>query len=129
MKNRLAFDIKPRTLFLIDGMGALISAFLLGVVLVHFEFFFGIPQKVLYLLASIPLFFALYDLVCYIWAVKRLALLLRLIAFANISYCILSIIMAFVHRNSISIWGWAYILGEIVIVLLLAKIELQAANN
>ena len=50
-------ELNPKKLFLIDGFGAIISAFLLGVVLVKFEEKIGVPVSVLYLLATIPLFF------------------------------------------------------------------------
>lgn len=128
MEN-LRIKSNPKILFLIDGIGALLSAFLLGVVLVRFESFFGIPPNVLYLLAAIPCFFAIYDFFCYYQAKDKMALYLRIIAFANISYCILSVMMAGLHRETISIWGWGYIVGEIIIVLLLAAIEIRTANS
>lgn len=119
----------PKQLFLIDAVGALLSAFLLGIVLVKLESFFGIPRSALYLLAAIPCFFALYDLLCYILARQKTAGLLRGIAYANILYCCLSIGLAFYHVASITIFGWLYILGEILIVVFLARLELKTANK
>lgn len=58
--------LNPRRLFLIDGLGAIVSAVLLGVVLVRFEHLFGMPQKARYFLALFPSFFAGYDIFCYI---------------------------------------------------------------
>ena len=57
--------LNSKKLFLIDGFGAIISAFLLGVVLVKFQEKIGVPVSVLYLLATIPVFFAAYDFYCY----------------------------------------------------------------
>ena len=54
----------PKVLFLVDGLGALLSAFLLGFVLVRLERVFGIPPDALYLLATVPCLFALYDFYC-----------------------------------------------------------------
>ena len=60
------FSSNPKKLFLIDGLGALVSAFFLGVVLVRLESFFGIPPFILYFLAFLPCLFAAYDFFCYL---------------------------------------------------------------
>jgi len=57
-------------LFLLDAIGALVSALLLGVVLVKYQEIFGIPIPTLYVLAIIPCFFALIDLYSYSSLVK-----------------------------------------------------------
>lgn len=56
------FISHPKKLFLIDGLGAILSVFLLGFVLVKLERVVGIPSKTLYFLATMPVFFAIYDL-------------------------------------------------------------------
>jgi len=129
MNSKQKLNFTPKQLFLIDAGGALLSAFLLGVVLVRLEHFFGIPRTVLYLLAAIPCFFAFYDLLCYFLAKQKTARLLQAIAYANILYCCLSIGLAVFHAQSITIFGWLYILGEVLIVVLLARLELKTAKN
>jgi hypothetical protein len=52
-------NTNPKKLFLIDGLGALLSAILLGVVLVQLEYLFGIPKSTLYFLASLPCLFTI----------------------------------------------------------------------
>lgn len=118
----------PRKLFLIDGFGALISAFLLGVVLVELEGVFGIPASVLYVLALLPCLFAVYDVYCYLKKEGDVRPSLWRIAIMNISYCILSIGLALYHYQSITYFGWSYILVEIFIVLTLAKLEFRVAT-
>jgi len=118
-----------KKLFLIDGLGALISAFLLGVVLVKFESLFGIPKPTLYILAAIPIFFALYDFFCYFRIKKNLPIFLKGIALMNILYCCLSLCFAFHHSTSITALGWAYIIIEIVIVVGIAIFELRVART
>ncbi len=44
----------PKKLFLLDGLGAILSAILLGVVLVNQQVLFGIPKPTLYFLAPAP---------------------------------------------------------------------------
>lgn len=122
-------DINVRSLFLIDGFGALLSAFLLGILLVKFESYFGIPKNTLYLLASIPCVFALYDFYCYFRVEKRLGQYLRVIAIANVLYCCLSIGLAFYHAEFLTLLGWVYIIIEVIVVLFLVRIELKAGRS
>lgn len=124
----LRFIEKPRQLFLIDGAGALISAFLLGVVLVKLEWLFGIPRSALYMLASIPICFAIYDFVCYKNLYSNFSPYLKIIAILNILYCVLSIGYAIYHSISITLLGWAYVTSEVLIVLFLARLEMKVAN-
>lgn len=119
----------PRSLFLVDGVGALLSAFLLGVVLVYFEAFFGIPPSALYMLAAFPVVFALFDFFNFFTRMESVSRYLRLIALANGGYCLLSLGLAFFHRDLLTIFGWAYILGEIGIVAFLARMEWQVARE
>lgn len=119
----------PRSLFLIDGVGALISAFLLGVVLVRFESVFGMPVQALYILAAFPVGFALYDAICY-WGVKRnLSLFLKGIALINIGYCGLSVAFLSQHHESLTVLGWLYFVGELLIVIFLSGVEWTLAKR
>ena len=119
----------PKQLFLIDGFGAMLSAFLLGVVLVKLERIFGIPSSALYLLATFPVLFAIYDFYSYQKKSDKLWLFLRGIAIMNLLYCCLSIGLAFYHYEKITALGWSYIITEILIVSILAIIELKVSNQ
>ncbi len=119
----------PRKLFLLDGLGAILSAFLLGVVLVEFEEYFGIPRPTLYILALLPCLFAGYDFFCYQKKSGNIGSLLKGIAFLNVGYCLLSIGLAIYHYEKVTYLGWGYILIEILIVMTIARIELKAADS
>lgn len=119
----------PKKLFLIDGFGAILSSFLLGIVLVKFEKLFGIPSSVLYFLATIPLFFAIYDFYCYLKRHQKTALFLKGIAVLNLVYCCVSLGLVFYHFGAITNLGWIYILIEIVIVLFLTIIEFRVGKK
>jgi hypothetical protein len=121
-------ELNPKKLFLIDGFGAILSAFLLGVVLVKFEEIFGIPTSVLYFLATIPIFFVIYDVFCYQKHLK-IGLLLKGIAVLNILYCCISIGLISCHFSSITILGWTYIIVEIILVSFLAMIEFRVGKR
>lgn len=121
--------MNPEKLFLVDGLGAILSAFLLGVVLVEFKGVFGIPESTLYFLAFWPCLFAIYDFYCYRKKNSNTAAFLRGIAYLNISYCFLSAGLAIYHYQKITCFGWIYILIEIMIVMYLSMLELNTANK
>ena len=117
-----------KKLFLLDAAGALLSAFLLGVVLVRLESFFGIPRSTLYFLAALPVVFAMYDFYCYYKVEGSLEKYLKGIAVVNLFYCGISLLLALYHIEYITIYGWVYIIVEIIIVMALALYELKVAN-
>ena len=118
-----------KKLFLLDGFGAILSAILLGIVLVKLKAHFGIPVATLYFLAALPCFFAVYDFYCYFSIEKNLGKFLKGIAIVNLLYCCLSIGLALYHYQEILYLGWIYIVVEIIIVIVLSMIELRAANS
>lgn len=119
----------PKKVFQLDGLGAMLSAVLLGVVLVKWESVFGIPTSTLYLLAAIPCLFAVYDFYCYLKVDKMTGAFLKGIALANLLYCALSIGLALSHLDTITLFGWAYIIGEIVLVTVIALFELSVSKR
>jgi hypothetical protein len=117
----------PKMLFVIDGVGAMLSAVLISVVLVRFESIFGIPASTLYVLAAIPVGFAIYDMLCYQLDLPNQVKYLKGIGILNLLYCSLSIGLSLYHKNTITYFGWAYIIGEVLIVGALAWVELSSA--
>ena len=120
--------MNPKKLFLIDGFGAILSVYFLGFVLVKLEKLFGIPSSVLYFLASIPIFFMIYDFYCY-WKHIKIGLLLKGIAVLNLVYCCLSIGLISYYFNTIKILGWTYIIVEIILIIFLAMIEFRVGEK
>ncbi|CAI8398281.1 MAG: Uncharacterised protein [Flavobacterium sp. SCGC AAA160-P02] len=123
------FISHPKKLFLIDGLGAVLSAFLLGYVLVKLESLVGIPSKTLYFLATLPIFLVIYDLYCTRKNSDDSGQLMKGIGIMNLSYCCISIVFAFYHFGTITIFGWTYLLMEILIIIILAIIELKVAKR
>ena len=74
----------PRKLLLIDGIGALVSALFLGVILVKWNPLIGMPIDVLYILAAIAGIFAVYSLSCHFFVKAHWAFYLRMIMIANL---------------------------------------------
>jgi hypothetical protein len=122
-------NIKPKTLFLIDGLGAILSALMLGVVLVHFQDLIGMPIRALYVLAFLPCLFMIYSFSCFFFLRDNWSPYLKFIAIVNFLYCLLSIGMMIVHRESLTVIGYIYFIVEIIIVLVIAGIEYRASKK
>lgn len=119
----------PKKLFLIDGCGAILSAIILGIIMPQFVTLFGIPKSTLYFLATLPCLFAIYDFYCYFKINKNFKKYIKAIAYVNIIYCCLSILLAIHHIQVITNLGWVYIIIEILIVFMLAMIEIHALKE
>jgi hypothetical protein len=119
--------LQPKTIFLIDGMGALVSAVLLGLVLTRLETFFGLPKNVLYVLAGIALLLAVYSLSNAFMQQINPSRRLKLIAVANLLYCLLTVVLLFIFYPQLTIFDVYYFMGELLIILSLASLELKAA--
>ena len=120
---------RVKLLLWLDTFGALLSAFLLGVCLVHFQPLFGIPISALRLLAIFPVIFACYDFYYLLLKPNHLTTGLKGIAIANVFYCVLSIVVSMKYFNDVTLLGWGYIIIELILVLILAIIEFRTASN
>ena len=123
------FIDRPGQLLLIDGSGALISAFFLGFVLVRLQGFIGMPVDILYILATLAGFYALYSFGCHFLPIKIRPVHLRIIALANILHCLLTAFLLVEYHPQITDLGRLYFFGEIAVVLVLAYLELKTARH
>ena len=119
----------PRRLFLIDGIGALVSAFSLGVLLVQFEHLFGMPAEVLFYLAFGASAFAIYSLTCHFRFPSNWRIFLKAIAISNLIYCGITLGLVFYYKQDLTYIGLAYFIIELVVIISLARIELKTANG
>ncbi|MCC9065172.1 hypothetical protein [Flavobacterium piscisymbiosum] len=121
--------MKHKKIFLIDSLGALISAFFLGIVLVRFEIAVGMPKEVLIVLAILACILAFYSFISYLFVIKNWQFYIRIIALVNLVYCCLTIgFLTYFHRE-ITVLGCAYFFIEIIVILILANIEINVAKN
>ncbi|MFN8711713.1 MAG: hypothetical protein ACK5Z2_02590 [Bacteroidota bacterium] len=120
-------QLDPRKLFLIDSIGAVVTALLTGVLLAQFESFFGVPAPTLYLLSIAPALYAVYSLVCYLRFPSSWRMLMRIIASANLLYVIVVNVWMLFFQPGITGWGMIYFVGEFFIVAGIAAIELKTA--
>lgn len=111
-----------KNIFLIDGVGAFLSASLTGLLLPFFSNRIGLPKEILYLMASIGFVYALSSLTFYFWS-RNLKKILPYLILANFYYCLLITILLFTFWGELSVLGAAYFLIEMVILLGLVAIE------
>lgn len=117
-----------KRLFLVDGVGALLSATILGGVLARFPVEVGMSRNVLLLLAGLALVFAFYSFSCYLFTGKRWRSFLRAIAVVNALYCLLTFGLMYADYGTLRWLGAVYFMAEIAVILFLVNIELKASE-
>lgn len=128
MLNSQAITSKPKQLFLLDGVGACLTAFLLVVVVARFDDFFGMPRGVVFCLSGVASVFAVCSLGSYFFVNDAWRLFLKRIAIANLLYCCLTLGLTVAYWQRLTGWGISYFLLEIVVVSSLAAVELKAVE-
>ena len=118
----------PKLIFLIDGGGAVLSAFSLGVVLVMVQELIGLPHQTLYILSFIAVLFAIYSFSCAFLIKKGWRFYLKIIATANLSYAAITLGLLFYHRITLTNLGIIYFVLEMAIIIPLALFELKVAK-
>jgi len=120
-----ALTLKPKTVFLIDALGAALTAIFLIAVLKTFNEYFGMPQETLTILSILALVLAIYSFSCFVFLDNNSQKLISPIIVANLAYCILTLVLAIYYYNKLTILGLIYFVGEILIICGLVYIELK----
>jgi len=120
---------KPKILFLIDSLGALLTAFFLFVVLRNFNEYFGIPITMLTYLSVIAVCFSIYSIACYFFLKENWASFIRAIGISNLLYCVLTMGLLLVYLPILSIGGIIYFSAETTAICGLVYIELKVASE
>lgn len=106
----------PRMMFLLDGIGGLISAFALGIVFIPFQAYIGMPISTLTILAFIACCFAGYSLGCYFKFPKKWKPFLRFVMIANSIYCLLTLSLVIRFWSALTSLGIGYFILEILVI-------------
>ena len=115
----------PKLVFLLDCLGALLSAFLLGVALPSFQPIFGMPRQILYSLAALAGLFAIYSFWNYRWFKENWRPYLRGIAIVNLLYCCLTAALVIYFREELTKLGLLYFLLEMVVIMVVVILEFK----
>jgi len=116
-------------IFLVDGIGALLTAGLLFVLVIPYHELFGLPAHVLKPMAYAGILFATYSILCYFLNPTKWPIFLKIIAGANTLYCVYTLLRLIEYRASVTIWGWIYFIGEIIIVMSLVQWEWRLSTS
>jgi hypothetical protein len=115
--------LDKRTIFLVDGLGAVVSALSLGLVLPAFQNLIGMPKGVLYLLACLAVGLAIFSLSRFFFADHDNPIWLKLVIIGNLSYCALSAFFLVTYFQQLTYLGLTYFILEKVIVLGIVFLE------
>lgn len=120
----------PQYLFLIDSLGALITASSLGIILPNLTTFFYMPTLTLKLLAALACCLAIYSFCAYWWWHRqKWQVFMAAIATANTLYCVFTGILLVVYRQSLSIFDYIYFISEIIIIICLVYVEVKTIQK
>ena len=125
----IKLNYNPKKLFLIDSIGAFLSAIFLFLILSYFEQEFGLPKKMLYFLFVFACIFSIFSFSCFRIIDKNWSKYLQTISIANFLYCLLTLILIVFYHNRITILGLIYFIIEIIIISCLAYVELKIAKK
>jgi len=117
-----------KQIFLIDSLGALLSAIIL-LVIPQFERHLGIPGSLTLILVPFPLLFSIFSFLSYKLGNQNWKLLLKIIAIANLLYCCLTLYVITTNFAVLKILGIVYFSVEILIIIALATIEIKMATK
>ncbi|XDD56044.1 hypothetical protein AB3N62_18320 [Leptospira sp. WS4.C2] len=122
------FKNNPRYIFLMDGLGAILSAVLLALVLPLYVDLLGMPIETLFILSILPVVYAIYSLLCYLMDPFQWKFYLRVIAIANFLYCLVTMVYLVLNLEQTTIFGELYFVLEMIVVASLATFELKMSN-
>ena len=120
--------LSAKQLLFVDGIGAVVSAVMLGLVPPHFQRHIGMPITELYLLASLPIAFAVIDFYWLLFRKGNERAGLLLIAFANMAYSLLSMLLVIVNFELLTALGLSYFVIELLLLAALVAFELKTAE-
>ena len=128
-QHKIPQQEKLKKLFLLDGVGALLTAIFLAIHLNFLNEYIGMPENVLKSLAIVALIFCVYSFSCYFMPIKNRRPYLLAIALANLVYCMATLAAVVSNYESLTVLGISYFVLEVLIVCALVRIELKAARK
>ncbi|AEA45838.1 hypothetical protein [Fluviicola taffensis] len=118
----------PKALFLIDGLGACLTALLIAGILIPFQSVFGMPHFILEVGLLLALTMAVYSLCCSFFAKNNWRFFLKIILVSNSLYCCLIAFFVFYFFEKITTLGMIYFLVEIGVIAGLVMLEMKVVS-
>jgi hypothetical protein len=115
--------ISPALVFLVDGLGALLTASFTYLLMTFFMDWVGLPYEVLRILALVALGMAAYSLSCHFFLKGNKRNWLNGIILANLLYVLATAVLILIYYDRIKLPGLFYFLSEFVVVFMLVRWE------
>lgn len=123
------FTNHPNRLFLLDGIGAILSAILLFILHFFFQVTTGLPQLIVYSLIAAAIFLAAYSLACS-WLMKRYpARYLHGIAYLNGIYLLIVLMLLVQYYSRLHPFLFICFLLESLVLGCLICLEFTVAKR
>lgn len=119
----------PQKIFLLDAIGAIITALILGIVFTTFQEYIGMPREILISLSLIAVVFCTYSFSCFFFLKSIWKPYLKAIAIANLLYCIITTVLIITLFHQLTFLGLLYFMGEIIVIGVLVYFEFSVLNN
>jgi hypothetical protein len=120
---------KPKKLFLVDAIGAMLTTILLVVILIYFNHYFGISKTAFSYLSLFAGFLTIYSTTCFFFLKDNWVIYIKIISSANLLYCLFTLALMIFNHAELTIIGLIYFLVEIAIISGLVYIELCVVNE
>lgn len=129
--NKIINHLTEKTdkLFLIDSLGAFLTAFFLFVIMRPFNEYFGMPKTILNNLSLTAICFWAYSTTCLVFHKGLSPTFITIIGCANLLYCVWIALLLIKYFNQLSNIGVLYFFIELVIIICLSLIELKVASE
>lgn len=115
-------------MFLLDAIGAFVSVIFLSF-LYSFDDFFGMPKSVIKIFLGIATAFFVFSTTTYFMKKINWQFHLKIIAILNISYCLFTFYHILQNLDTLTLYGHAYFIAEILVILILSTSELKNARK
>jgi hypothetical protein len=115
--------MKRRIVFLVDGIGAFLSASVLLILLIFFQKETGIPPALLKTLIVIAVIYFCFAMFCYFVIQEAAAKMLKVLIVLNLLYCAANPAIVFFFWNELTLIGKLYLLFESMVLLILVLFE------
>ena len=120
--------INGHKMFLLDAVGAFVSVIFLSF-LYSFDDFFGMPKSVIKIFLGIATAFFVFSTTTYFMKQINWQFHLKIIAVLNISYCLFTFYHILQNLDTLTLYGHAYFIAEILVILILSTYELKYARK
>ncbi|RAJ06776.1 hypothetical protein LX64_01903 [Chitinophaga skermanii] len=123
------FVQQPRKLFILDAIGALLTAVLLVLFGMYFHRFIGLPVHILQGLSLVAIAICIYSGICSICLRDHWRGFIKAMIIGNLAYCGLTAWIVAYYIGDLTGWGLVYFMGEIGVIGMLVWLEVRVMRE